>query len=109
MGGLLGVLPEFRRASRSAACTWPSASRCCSTAMLDQVHADWRDGPLDENARPAWFGDAVDAVAAEIMRRINAAAAVTPVNLLRSRCSRRRGRRCSKPTSSASCSYTSTC
>ena len=51
-------------------------------SMLDKVHAGWRQDPLDEDSRPAWFGDAVDAVAGEIMRRINAAAAVTPVNLL---------------------------
>jgi glycerol-3-phosphate O-acyltransferase len=32
--------------------------------------------------RPAWFGDAVEEVANEILRRVNAAAAVTPINLL---------------------------
>ena len=29
--------------------------------VLDQVQPDWRNGPLDEDTRPAWFGDAVDA------------------------------------------------
>jgi glycerol-3-phosphate O-acyltransferase len=51
-------------------------------AMLDQLKPDWRQDVKDEAARPAWFGEAVDSVAGEIMRRINAAAAVTPINLL---------------------------
>jgi glycerol-3-phosphate O-acyltransferase len=51
-------------------------------SSLDGVNPGWRDEPLSEDARPAWFGAAVDRVADEIMTRINAAAVVTPVNLL---------------------------
>ena len=49
---------------------------------LDRSCARWRDEPYAEDTRPAWFGSAVDGIALEIMTRINAAAVVTPVNLL---------------------------
>jgi len=50
--------------------------------VLDRSCPGWRAERLIEDARPAWFGQAVDRVAGEIMTRINAAAVVTPVNLL---------------------------
>jgi glycerol-3-phosphate O-acyltransferase len=81
IGGLLRALPEFRRRQRGRVYV-SFGEPLLLDAMLDQTQGDWRRGPYDENSRPAWFGDAVDEVAAEIMRRINAAAAVTPVNLL---------------------------
>jgi glycerol-3-phosphate O-acyltransferase len=80
VGGLFGVLPQLRKKLGRVYVSF--GEPLLLGAMLDQVHAEWRQAPIDEDARPAWFGDAVDAVAAEIMRRINAAAAVTPVNLL---------------------------
>jgi glycerol-3-phosphate O-acyltransferase len=46
------------------------------------IEPGWRDAVGADDARPPWFSDAVDLVADAIMRRINAAAAVTPVNLL---------------------------
>jgi glycerol-3-phosphate O-acyltransferase len=81
VGGLLRVLPEFRRKQHGRVYV-SFGEPLLLDGMLDQVDAGWRQGPHGEDSRPAWFGDAVDAVAAEIMRRINAAAAVTPVNLL---------------------------
>ena len=80
VGGLLGVLPQLRRQLGRVHVSF--GEPLLLDGMLDKVHAGWRQDPLDEDSRPAWFGDAVDAVAGEIMRRINAAAAVTPVNLL---------------------------
>jgi glycerol-3-phosphate O-acyltransferase len=80
VGGLLGVLPQLRKQLGRVYVSF--GEPLLLDAMLDQVHADWRRDPLGEDSRPAWFGDAVDATAAEVMRRINAAAAVTPVNLL---------------------------
>jgi glycerol-3-phosphate O-acyltransferase len=80
VGGLLGVLPQLRRQLGRVYVAF--GEPLLLDATLDQVHADWRRDPLGEDARPAWFGEAVDATAAEVMRRINAAAAVTPVNLL---------------------------
>jgi len=47
-----------------------------------RVAPDWRQTVGSDDARPPWFSEAVDSVAAVIMRRINAAASVTPVNLL---------------------------
>jgi glycerol-3-phosphate O-acyltransferase len=81
VGGLLRALPEFRRKQHGRVYV-SFGEPLLLDGVLDQVHADWRQGPHGEDSRPAWFGDAVDAVAGEIMRRINAAAAVTPVNLL---------------------------
>jgi glycerol-3-phosphate O-acyltransferase len=80
VGGLLKVLPELRREQGRVYVAF--GEPLLLDGMLDQLHPQWRQGPHEEDARPAWFGEAVDAVAAEIMRRINSAAAVTPVNLL---------------------------
>jgi glycerol-3-phosphate O-acyltransferase len=80
VGGLLGVLPELRKPLGRVYVSFGEPLLLDTT--LDQVQPGWREGPHGEDARPAWFGVAVDAVAAEVMRRINAAAAVTPVNLL---------------------------
>jgi glycerol-3-phosphate O-acyltransferase len=80
VGGLLGVLPELRKPLGRVYVSFGEPLLLDTT--LDQVQPGWREGPHGEDARPAWFGEAVDAVAAEVMRRINAAAAVTPVNLL---------------------------
>lgn len=47
------------------------------------VHAPgWRSEALPEDGRAPWVGSLVDDLAGRIMRHINAAAAVTPVNLL---------------------------
>jgi glycerol-3-phosphate O-acyltransferase len=80
VGGLFGVLPELRKELGRVYVSF--GEPLLLGAMLDQVHAEWRQAPFEEDSRPAWFGNAVDAVATEIMHRINAAAAVTPVNLL---------------------------
>jgi glycerol-3-phosphate O-acyltransferase len=80
VGGLFGVLPELRKPLGRVYVAF--GEPLLLDAMLDQVHGEWRHAPFEEDSRPAWFGEAVDEVAAEIMRRINAAAAVTPVNLL---------------------------
>ncbi len=79
-GGLLRVIPQLRQELGSVHVSF--GEPLLLDRMLDQVNPAWRDDVHDENVRPAWFGDAVDAVADEVMRRINAAAAVTPINLL---------------------------
>ncbi|TLY59489.1 MAG: glycerol-3-phosphate 1-O-acyltransferase PlsB, partial [Gammaproteobacteria bacterium] len=50
--------------------------------LLDRYDSEWRTQPVDDDTRIAWIGRAVDELAASIMRNINAAAAVTPVNLV---------------------------
>jgi len=50
--------------------------------VVARVAPGWREAVGSDDARPPWFAEAVDAVAGTIMRRINAAASVTPVNLL---------------------------
>jgi glycerol-3-phosphate O-acyltransferase len=50
--------------------------------VLDAHAASWRTQSLSEGARPAWLAPAVDELAVRIMRNINSAAAVTPINLL---------------------------
>ena len=50
--------------------------------LLDRYDADWRDRVVEDDTRVPWVGSAVDELASTIMRHINAAAAVTPINLL---------------------------
>ena len=50
--------------------------------LLDRHDSGWRTRAFDEEARAPWIAAAVDDLAGRIMRNINAAAAVTPINLL---------------------------
>src|SRR5262252_557381 len=50
--------------------------------ILDRHERDWRARRFDEETRAPWLAGAVDELAERIMRNINSAAAVTPVNLL---------------------------
>jgi glycerol-3-phosphate O-acyltransferase len=51
-------------------------------AVLDHLKPDWRNAMPDDGERPAWLGDVVDELGADIMSNINSAAAVTPISLL---------------------------
>jgi glycerol-3-phosphate O-acyltransferase len=50
--------------------------------VLDRHDSEWRTRAFDEDARAPWIAAAVDDLAGRIMRNINAAAAVNPINLL---------------------------
>ena len=50
--------------------------------VLARAAPDWRAHGLENDARAPWLAHVVDELAGRIMRNINAAAAVTPVNLL---------------------------
>jgi glycerol-3-phosphate O-acyltransferase len=50
--------------------------------VLDRHDSEWRSRPFEDDVRAPWIAAAVDDLAARIMRNINAAAAVTPINLL---------------------------
>jgi glycerol-3-phosphate O-acyltransferase len=50
--------------------------------VLERYDADWRARLAEEEGRLPWVNAAVDQIAVAIMRNINAAAAVTPINLL---------------------------
>ena len=51
--------------------------------LLDRHNPDWRAAPSDSNeSRPGWINDAIGDLALRINAEINAAAAVTPVNLV---------------------------
>jgi glycerol-3-phosphate O-acyltransferase len=52
------------------------------TQLLDAQDPDWRSQGVDDQGRAPWVAPAVDQAAISIMRNINAAAAVTPINLL---------------------------
>ena len=52
--------------------------------MLDHNNPDWRDAAAEIDERPEWLTDTIDQIGDEIMRRINSAAAVTPISLLAS-------------------------
>jgi glycerol-3-phosphate O-acyltransferase len=51
-------------------------------ALVDRYAADWRDRVFDDQNRPPWVGALVDELALKIMQNINAAATVSPINLL---------------------------
>jgi len=80
VGGLFRVIPQLRQQLGQVHIGF--GEPLLLDGMLDTLIPGWRGDVGDENSRPAWFGAAVDAVASEIMRRINAAAAVTAINLL---------------------------
>ncbi len=50
--------------------------------VLDRHESGWRARSFDEDVRAPWIAATVDDLAGRIMRNINAAAAVTPINLL---------------------------
>ncbi len=50
--------------------------------LLDERAPQWRDTRFEDDTRAAWVGGVVDELAQRIMRHINGAAAVTPINLL---------------------------
>jgi glycerol-3-phosphate O-acyltransferase len=50
--------------------------------VLEQFDPQWRRRALDDDARIPWINPATDVLASRIMRNINAAAAVSPINLL---------------------------
>jgi glycerol-3-phosphate O-acyltransferase len=50
--------------------------------LLARYDPDWRTRVVEDDTRVPWVGAAVDELASTIMRHINAAAAVTPINLL---------------------------
>jgi glycerol-3-phosphate O-acyltransferase len=50
--------------------------------LLERHAPGWRGRSYDDQERPPWIGALVDELAPTIMRRINAAATVTPINLL---------------------------
>ena len=51
-------------------------------ALLERHAPQWQGRQFDDQNRPPWVNALVDELALGIMRNINAAAAVTPVNLL---------------------------
>jgi glycerol-3-phosphate O-acyltransferase len=51
-------------------------------ALVDCYAPDWRDRVFDDQNRPPWVGALVDQLALKIMQNINAAATVSPINLL---------------------------
>jgi glycerol-3-phosphate O-acyltransferase len=50
--------------------------------LLDNHDREWRSQRFDDDTRAPWLAAAVDELAERIMRNINSAAAVTPINLL---------------------------
>ncbi len=52
------------------------------TEVLEQFDPQWRKHTQGDDARLPWLNPAVDVLASRIMRNINAAAAVSPINLL---------------------------
>ncbi len=77
--GLLRTLPRLRE--RFGTVHVNLGAPIFLTDVLERYDPEWRNREADE-ARLPWVNTAVSELTLEIMRHINAAAAVTPVNLL---------------------------
>ena len=53
-------------------------------SVLDENNPHWRSASTETESRPEWLTSTIDGIGNEIMRRINNAAAVTPISLLAS-------------------------
>jgi glycerol-3-phosphate O-acyltransferase len=51
-------------------------------ALLDEVHAGWRNETIEEPFRPEWVGEAAAELGRRVLVRINEAAVLNPVNLV---------------------------
>ncbi len=49
--------------------------------LLDQVQPSWRQEAYDQDYRPSWLNQAVNALATEVATRINASVAVNPIGM----------------------------
>lgn len=80
IGDLLRAIPRLReRFGRVQV----SFGEPLDLGTLLRAHSpEWREHPMRDEARPPWLAGAIDDLANTIMRRINAAAAVAPTNLL---------------------------
>jgi glycerol-3-phosphate O-acyltransferase len=81
---VLGLVRTFRRALRQryGRVHVNLGEPIYLDALLDRRAAGWRAQGFDDQNRPPWVGALVDELAHEIMRHINAAATMTPINLL---------------------------
>jgi len=50
--------------------------------FLDKLAPDWREEPVEEEGRPRWLSPVITGLGEEILRRVNCATAVGPVNLI---------------------------
>lgn len=78
--GLLSSLPKLRE--RFGRVYVNLGEPVVLSEILARHDPDWQARTVDDETRIPWVGKAVDELAVTIMRRINAAAAVTPINLL---------------------------
>ncbi len=76
--GMLKTLPALRR--RFGKVHVSLGEPIHLDELLSRYSPEWRGAPVEE--KPAWMGALVDDLALHIMRNINSAAYVTPINLL---------------------------
>ena len=80
VGGLMKALPKLRQKFGHVYVNFGEPIEL--DEILKRHNPDWRADASEDDSRPPWMGAVVDDLAAEIMRNINGAAAVNPVNLL---------------------------
>ncbi|HTV51084.1 MAG TPA: glycerol-3-phosphate 1-O-acyltransferase PlsB [Steroidobacteraceae bacterium] len=78
--GLLATLPRLRE--RFGSVHVNLGEPLVLGQVLERFDPEWRQHLTQDDAKLPWMGAATDEIAASIMCRINAAAAVTPINLL---------------------------
>jgi glycerol-3-phosphate O-acyltransferase len=80
VGGLVKALPKLRQKFGHVFVNFGEPIEL--NDVLKRHNPEWRTEAPQDDSRPAWVAAAVDELAIAIMRNINGAAAVNPVNLL---------------------------
>ncbi|MGH8315712.1 MAG: glycerol-3-phosphate 1-O-acyltransferase PlsB, partial [Steroidobacterales bacterium] len=80
VGGLMRALPKLREKFGHVFVNF--GEPIALDEMLRRQNPDWRAQVPQDDSRPPWIGAVVDELAQEVMRSINSAAAVNPVNLV---------------------------
>jgi glycerol-3-phosphate O-acyltransferase len=80
---VLGLLKSWRVLRERFGKVYVNVGEPVALARVLDAHApDWRSQQFDDDTRSPWVERTVDDLSLEIMRNINSAAAVTPINLL---------------------------
>ena len=80
---ILGLLKSWRVLRERFGKVYVNVGEPIALAQVLDAHApQWRTQQFDDDTRSPWVGRAVEDLSRQIMRNINSAAAVTPINLL---------------------------
>ena len=79
---VFGLLKTFRHLKNFGKVSVNFGDPINMKSFLSEQHPGWESEPYTEDARPQWLMPAIDQLAVELVTRINAAAALNPVNMV---------------------------